>query len=76
MTKAITPEKRLCRCGCGKTLTPNYVRKVIQNPRCPRLSKDGDILRISGYGYSDNGHFQTLRCGFRYAVKKLKANNF
>lgn len=71
MNKKITPERKICLCGCGKIVTPNYRRRVIQNPRFPGLLKEGEILSIEGYGYNDNGYFDTLRCGFRWAVNSL-----
>jgi hypothetical protein len=70
----IKPIKILCRCGCGKYLRPNYERERIPNPH-PLLKghfKDGKAIKIIGYGYMNNGFFNSLTCGFRWAIRNVK----
>lgn len=58
-------------CGCGDLVKPNYIRKQLPHDKFTNWTKDGNIIGIEGYGYNNNGVFNTLRCGFRWAV-----NNF
>lgn len=71
MSKNITPEKILCRCGCGKYLTPNLEREMVPSKITNMMLPKGTVTKINGYGYMNNGYFQTLRCGFRWALHNL-----
>ncbi len=65
-------QKIICKCGCGQLVKPNYIREQVPNKRLGMLIVDGKIIGIRGYGYNDNGMFNTLRCGFRWAVRENK----
>lgn len=68
----IIPKRFKCKCGCGKFVRPNYIREVVPNEKIKGWTKDGKIIGIEGYGYLNNGIFNTLRCGFRWATQKIK----
>lgn len=69
----ITPKRFKCKCGCGQFVAPNYKREQVPS-KYYGLMVDGKITGIRGYGYANNGHFATLRCGFWWAVKKFGNN--
>lgn len=74
----IQAKKIKCFCGCGNNLKPNYIRDRVKSANLHGWMVDGKIIGISGYGYLDNGFFNTLRCGFNYAVNiqtKLKCKD-
>jgi hypothetical protein len=65
----IPVQKIKCRCGCGKYLRPNLVREQMPDEKAVFGTREGKVLKIAGYGYGNNNKFDSLRCGFRWAVK-------
>lgn len=66
----IPTRKIRCRCGCGRYLTPNFEREILHDRASVFGTRYGKVIRITGYGYMNNNIFQTLRCGFNWAVYK------
>lgn len=65
----MNPKKIKCRCGCGKFLIPNLEREKVPDAKSIFGFRYGKVIRINGYGYSNNGKFNSLRCGFRWATR-------
>jgi len=70
----IKAKKVKCLCGCGKYVKPNYIRSRKPNDKIKveGWDKAGEIIGVAGYGYLDNGVFNTLRCGFEWAIRRTK----
>src|SRR5438094_276656 len=68
----IIPKKIKCLCGCGQYLRPNFIREQVKSDTSVFRVSDGKVIGISGYGYMNNNKFNTLRCGFRWAVRNEK----
>jgi len=61
-----------CLCGCGNNVKPNYIRERVPSTILKNWDKAGKITGVEGYGYLNNGYFNTLRCAFDWATRRLK----
>lgn len=62
----------LCR-NCRKKLRANYKSESVRvQTEAGYHTKVVRTDEVEGYGYHDNGHFCTLRCGFLYAINFLE----
>lgn len=74
MSENIIPKIYNCACGCGRKMTPNYLREKIADTRFPGYlgERDGKPIKILGYGYHSNNVFLTLSCALRWALRQFQ----